>query len=81
MFHQKSGFKRFFSNKIEDSANGSDAIIVLTEWEEYKYIDWKMISEKMRSPSWVFDARSIANKKDIQNADMNFWSIGNGSIN
>ena len=25
---------------------GADAIIVLTEWEEYKYLDWRKISKK-----------------------------------
>ena len=78
--NSEHGFWQYSKNIYEGAAN-ADAIVILTEWEEYKYIDWKMISEKMRSPSWVFDARSIANKKDIQNADMNFWSIGNGSIN
>ena len=51
---------------------------MLTEWDEYKNIDWGKVSQKMRKPSWIFDARSILNKNDIKNSDLNFWRIGDG---
>ncbi len=70
-----------FSKDIYEAVVNADAIVLLTEWDEYKDLDWNSISKKMRAPSWVFDARSIANKKEIKKAGINFWSIGNGSIN
>ena len=33
----------------------------------------------MRSPSWIFDARSILNTKKVKNAGLNLWRIGDGS--
>ena len=57
------------------------AIVLLTEWNEYRDIDWEKIAKIMRSPSWVFDARSITKGEEIKNAGLNFWAIGNGSIN
>ena len=70
-----------FSEDVYETVVNADAIVLLTEWDEYKNLDWERISNKMRSPSWVFDARSITNKKEIKKAGINFWSIGNGSIN
>ena len=70
-----------FSKDIYKSVMNADAVVLLTEWDEYKDLDWEGISKKMRAPSWVFDARSITNKKEIKKAGINFWAIGNGSIN
>ena len=44
-------------------------------------IDWKMISEKMRKPAWVFDSRSILVKEKIREIGLNFWRIGDGENN
>ena len=82
--HKKSkndyGFWRFSKN-LYDASDNSDAIIILTEWDEYKKINWKEISKRMRSPSWVFDTRSVANLEDIRKTDLNIWSLGNGIFN
>ena len=67
-----------FSENIEEAINGTDAIVVLTEWEEYKSINWHNAAKIMRSPAWVFDARSITNQKDIKEAGINLWKIGDG---
>ena len=42
-----------FFNSIEEAASGVHAILVLTEWEEYSKIQWKLIAKKMISPAWV----------------------------
>ena len=69
----------FFSNKIEETAIGADAIIVLTEWEEYSNINWEDISKLMRHPAWIFDSRSIVNPNAVKAAGLNLWRIGDGA--
>ena len=54
------------------------AVIILTEWEEFKRVNWKTIKTKMVSPGWVFDSRSIVNCKEVNDAGLNLWSLGNG---
>ena len=68
----------FFASNIQDIFPDTDAILILTEWEEYANIDWKNISRKMRSPAWIFDARSILNSSKIENTNLNLWRIGDG---
>ena len=69
-----------FSKNIYESATDVDAILILTEWDEYKNIDWQIISKKMRSPSWVFDTRGILDQEVFNIPGINFWQIGNGKF-
>ena len=69
-----------FSEDIYYAIQDADAIVFLTEWQEYKDLDWQKIEKIMRSPSWVFDARSIAQVEQIKKTGLNVWSIGNGSL-
>tara|TARA_B100000886_G_scaffold54682_1_gene33560 strand:- start:26249 stop:27697 length:1449 start_codon:yes stop_codon:yes gene_type:complete len=71
--------KWVFEDLIYKAVEKSDAVVVLTEWEEYKKINWKEVSKKMRKPSWIFDTRSILDKKEIINNDLLLWRIGDGS--
>ena len=58
--------------------NNAYAIIILTEWEEYRKLNWKSIAKKMVPPAWVFDSRSIVNTDEVQNAGLRLWRLGNG---
>ncbi|MBO6989179.1 MAG: nucleotide sugar dehydrogenase [Prochlorococcus marinus XMU1422] len=62
----------------EDAVKDSDAIIILTEWEEFKTIDWDLYATLMRSPSWVFDTRYICNLKKAKDSGFNVWCVGYG---
>ena len=70
-----------FSKEPYEAVKNADAVLILTEWDEYKKLDWQMISNLMRKPSWVFDARSVASIQEMQNQGLNIWSVGNGSLN
>ena len=60
-----------------EAANGSDAIILLTEWYEFLNIEWKKLIKLMRKPSWVFDTRSCIDYKSARKAGLNVWKIVN----
>ena len=65
-----------FSKSILDSANSADAIVVLTEWNEFRNIDWELLSSNMRRPAWLFDTRSICNLKEAKKNGLNIWRVG-----
>ena len=67
------------SDSALKAAQQADAIIVLTEWEEFKGLDWQNIFEVMRKPAWVFDTRSIVNIKEAQKYGMKVWQVGFGN--
>jgi len=69
----------FSSKNYEEIFENSDAAVFLTEWEEYKNINWKIISKKMRKPAWIFDARSILIPENIIQEGLYLWRIGDGT--
>ena len=63
---------------IKTALKNADAAVILTEWEEYSQINWFQFAKTMRRPSWVFDSRSIINPKNVVDAGLNFWRVGDG---
>ena len=68
----------FFCENIEETFINADAILITTEWEEFKKINWLKVASLMRKPSWIFDTRSIVNKSDLKKSGINLWKLGYG---
>ena len=64
---------------IEEAIKDSDGIVILTEWDEFKNINWEKLSKMMRKPSWIFDTRDIIPKHKIKDIGVNVWKLGNQS--
>jgi UDPglucose 6-dehydrogenase len=78
-FEKKEGEGTWdFSNTIEKTFANADAILILTEWQEYSRIEWVEAYKMMRKPAWVFDSRSIIDPKKVIDAGINIWRIGDG---
>ena len=73
-FHNQGEWN--FSYSIEEAADQCDAIVVLTEWEEFQFIDWNNIATMMRKPSWVFDTRACIDLCAVKKSGFNFWRLG-----
>ncbi len=67
-----------YSPDVYKSIEDTDAVLILTEWDIYKDLDWQKISNIMRKPAWVFDTRSIIDKEITNVKGLNFWSLGLG---
>ena len=59
-----------------EACKGSDAVIVLTEWNQFKFLDWQLIYERMRKPAWVFDTRIFLEKDNLQKIGFKVWTLG-----
>ena len=66
-------------SEINVAVSNADAILILTDWDEYKNLDLQSLSNKMRKPAWLFDTRSVINKNLIKETDLKFWQIGLGN--
>ena len=58
-----------------DAAKDSDALIVVTEWNEFKKLDLKRINGMMRHPL-IIDGRNIYNPEDVKKEGFMYISIG-----
>ena len=66
-----------FDNAYE-ACKDSHAIAVLTEWDEFKTLDWSNIYKKMKKPAFVFDGRNILNSKELSEIGFKVYKIGVG---
>ena len=72
--------KIIFEKDITKAIENTDAVLIMTEWDEYKNLDWEKLQYKMRNPCWVFDTRSIISDLIIKKTSINFWQLGNGQF-
>lgn len=59
-----------------EAAEGAHAIAVMTEWGEFKNLDYFKIYKNMSHPSFLFDGRNILDGKKIYDIGFNFFSLG-----
>jgi len=68
-----------FSHDLANIFDNVEAIVILTEWEVYKTINWDLVNNKIMTPAWLFDTRRIVNPDKIKNCDFKFWQVGLGN--
>ena len=66
---------------IKKAAKNVDAIIVVTEWEEYKNLNWRELSDLLRKPSWIFDTRGIIPISLLRELNSYYWQVGSPNNN
>ena len=67
------------ANSIPDALKEVDAVLILTDWEEFFGLDWNYLASLMRVPAWNFDTRSVVNRQEIENTGLNLWKLGERS--
>jgi len=66
-----------FTNKDPYAAcQDSHAILILTEWDEFKTLDYSRIFQVMVKPAFVFDGRSVINDAALQQIGFTTYKIG-----
>jgi len=63
-----------------DAANGADAVVVVTEWNEFKYLDLARVKETMNRPI-IFDGRNIYDPERMRRLGFDYHCVGRPSVN
>ncbi len=63
---------------VLQAAAGADALLLLTEWQQFTQIDWPAVAAVMRRPAWLFDARAKADAAAARAAGLQVWTVGEG---
>ena len=61
-----------------EACQGADAVLILTEWQQFRTLDWSAIATVMRRPAWLFDCRAIADAEAARAAGLQIWTVGEG---
>ncbi len=58
-----------------DAVSGADALVVVTEWQEFRSPDFDGIARALRTPL-VFDGRNLYDPAQVRAAGLEYFSIG-----
>ncbi|MGI6496385.1 MAG: UDP-glucose 6-dehydrogenase [Kiritimatiellia bacterium] len=58
------------------ACEGADAVAVLTEWEEYRGLDYARVFASMRRPAFLFDGRNCLDHQALFDLGFNVYAIG-----
>ena len=65
----------YFAHDEYDAASGSDAIVIVTEWNQFRNIDLYRVKELLASGNF-FDLRNIYKPEEVTTAGLRYFGIG-----
>lgn len=79
MEHGRKAFSDVqWCDDIYSAAKDADAVIVLTEWNEFRGVDFARLKKVVRSPV-IFDFRNLYQPDDVVKAGFSYHSLGRAS--
>src|ERR1700733_9119611 len=64
-----------YSEDPYEVAQGADALLILTEWDQFRRLDWKRIRKEMARPL-VIDARNMLRPAEMRELGFEYMSFG-----
>ena len=64
-----------YADDMYDAADGADALLLVTEWKQFRLPFWSVLKRIMRSPV-VVDGRNIYVRKEVEAEGFRYFSIG-----
>ena len=64
-----------YSDNVYDAIDGVDALVIMTEWNEFRALDLNRIKKSMRN-NYVLDTRNIINMKELSERGFVYDNIG-----
>lgn len=68
-----------YARDIYDAALGADAVMLVTEWKEFRMPSWQVIRKAMNTDSGnppVFDGRNIYDRAELRQAGFEYYGLG-----
>jgi UDPglucose 6-dehydrogenase len=62
-----------------DAVEDADAVVLVTEWQEFKELDWREVASRMRG-TLVVDGRNALDVDAVQAAGLSYEGVGRGSV-
>ncbi|CAN6196645.1 unnamed protein product [Urochloa humidicola] len=59
-----------------EAAEGAHGVCVLTEWEEFRALDYRRIFDGMRRPAFVFDGRGVVDVGKLREIGFVVYAVG-----
>lgn len=69
------GDKISYTENRYDALNGADALIIATEWPEFRTADFAKIKQKLEKPV-IFDGRNVFDPENMKENGVQYFSVG-----
>ena len=69
----------YYGTDTYDALNGADCIVIMTEWNEFRGLDWNRVGAEARGRI-VVDLRNIYNPGQVAASGFTYHSIGRASV-
>ena len=67
-----------FAPDAQAAAKGADAVVIVTEWDEFRALDLAELAAAMRGKVLV-DLRNVYDRGEAERAGLAYFGIGRGS--
>lgn len=64
-----------FANSQTDALKDADALVIVTEWKEFRSPDFELIKASLKSPV-IFDGRNLYEPAFVRSMQMEYFAIG-----
>jgi UDPglucose 6-dehydrogenase len=68
-----------FAPNAEEAAAGADALVIVTEWDEFRALDLEKVAESLRGKVLV-DLRNVYDRDDAEQAGLTYYGVGRGRL-
>jgi UDPglucose 6-dehydrogenase len=68
-----------FAADAMDAIDGADAVVLVTEWDEFTTLDWAQVAERMAG-RLVRDGRNALDREAVAAAGLTYEGIGRGTL-
>ncbi|MGB9616623.1 MAG: UDP-glucose dehydrogenase family protein [Desulfomonilaceae bacterium] len=62
-----------------DCVEGQDALIIVTEWNEFRYPDFERLKSALKEPV-IFDGRNLYDPKKMHSLGFTYYSVGRATV-
>ncbi len=69
------GQRVHFAKGVYDCVKGADAVIIITEWNEFRNLELQRIKKLLRKP-YFFDLRNIYDPEKMKDLGFKYFSVG-----
>ena len=63
----------------QEALDGSDALAIVTEWQEFRSPDFDVIKKKI-ADDVIFDGRNLYEPETIEQLGLQYYAIGRGKV-
>ena len=65
----------YYAKDAYDAANGAHGLVIITEWNQFRSLNWRRMAELLKEPV-VVDLRNIYEPKKMQALGFHYTCVG-----